>query len=203
MRSGRVSLHSVLRAFDESEFGPRNTLNLRESLPSAADAKFRVQAWLRERQVGGATDVLIITGRGNQSPNGVSPVREAVLGLMPSLRRRGIISEWKEHSPGSVVVKLASIKALLEAPRRRRHREESLTSPPPQTLQNLDPATIELLRRLAIRSLESLGVRDPEDFVEEEMLAKFNSLAAGVRAGVEGEVRLRAAINSALDQLDD
>jgi hypothetical protein len=203
MRSGRVSLHSVLRAFDESEFGPKNTLNLRESLPSAADAKFRTETWLRERQVGGATEVLIITGRGNQSPNGISPVREAVLGLMHSLRRRGIVTEWKEHSPGSVVVKLGSIKALLEAPRRRRHRGESMVSPPPQALQNLEPATIELLRRLAIRSLESLGVRDPRAFVEEEMLAKFNSLAASIRAGADGEVRLRAAINAALDQLDD
>jgi hypothetical protein len=203
MRSGRVSLHSVLRAFDESEFGPKNILNLRESLPSAADAKFRAETWLRERQVSGATEVLIITGRGNQSPNGISPVREAVLGLMHSLRRRGIVAEWKEHSPGSVVVKLGSIKALLEAPRRRRHREESMMSPPPQPLQNLEPATIELLRRLAIRSLESLGVRDPRAFVEEEMLAKFNSLASSVRAGADGEVRLRAAINAALDQLDD
>ncbi|HEX2692622.1 MAG TPA: hypothetical protein VHL12_01105 [Gemmatimonadaceae bacterium] len=203
MRSGRVSLHSVLRAFDESEFGAKNTLNLRESLPSPADAKFRVEAWLRERQIGGATEVLVITGRGNQSPNGVSPVREAVIAMMPSLRRRGIVTEWKEHSPGSVIVKLGSIKAMLEAPRRRRHREESPAPAPPQALQNLEPATFDLLRRLAIRSLESLGVRAREDFIEEEMLAKFNSLAASVRPGVEGEARLRAAISAALDQLDD
>src|SRR3954470_5015345 len=203
MRSRRVSLHSVLRAFDESEFGPKNTLNLRESLPSAADARFRAESWLRERQVSGATEVLIITGRGNQSPNGVSPVRESVVGLMPLLRRRGVVAEWKEHSPGSIVVKLGSIKALLEAPRRRRPRGETQQSPHPESLESLEPATIELLRRLAIRSLESLGVRDPKDFVESEMLAKFNSLAAGVRPGVEGETRLRAAINNALDQLDD
>ena len=193
----------MLRAFDESEFGPKNTLNLRESLPSAADARFRAEAWLRERQVSGATELLIITGRGNQSPNGVSPVREAILGLMPLLRRRGVVAEWKEHSPGSLVVKLGSIKSLLEAPRRRRARGETQVSPHPESLENLEPATIELLRRLAIRSLESLGVRDPTDFVESEMLAKFNSLAAGVRPGVDGETRLRAAINNALDQLDD
>src|SRR3982751_5403188 len=105
MRPRKVSLHSVLRAFDESEYGPKNTLNLRESLPSPADARFRAEAWLRERQVSGATEALIITGRGNQSPNGVSPVRDAVLGLMPLLRRRGVIAEWREHSPGSLVVK--------------------------------------------------------------------------------------------------
>jgi hypothetical protein len=56
---------------------------------------------------------------------------------------------------------------------------------------------------LAVRSLESLGIREPEDFVEAEMLSKFNSLAAGVDPGVEGEARLRDAIVAALDQLDD
>ena len=203
MRSRRVSLHSLLRGFDESEFGSKNTLNLRESLPSPADARFRAEAWLRERQVGGAAEVLIITGRGNQSPNGVSPVRQAIHGLMPLLRRRGVVAEWKEHSPGSLVVTLASIKALLEAPRRRRTRGDAHSSPQPEPLKNLDAATIELLRRLAIRSLESLGVRKPENFVESEMLAKFNSLAAGIKPGVEGEARLRSAINTALEQLDD
>jgi hypothetical protein len=62
---------------------------------------------------------------------------------------------------------------------------------------------LALLRRLAVRSLESLGVRHPEKFVETEMLAKFNSLAAGIVSGVEGEARLREAISAALDQLDD
>jgi hypothetical protein len=56
---------------------------------------------------------------------------------------------------------------------------------------------------LAVRSLESLGIREPEDFVEAEMLLKFNFLAAGVDPGVEGEARLRDAIVAALDQLDD
>jgi hypothetical protein len=203
MRRGRVSLHSVLRAFDESEFGPKNTLNLREPLPSAADARFRAEAWLRERQVGGASEVLIITGRGNQSPNGVSVVRDGILGLMPSLRRRGVVAEWREHSPGSVVVKLGSIRSLLEAPRRKRERGATQELQSPAPLANLESATIELLRQLAIRSLESLGVRKPENFVESEMLAKFNSLAAGIKPGIEGEARLRSAIKSALDQLDD
>jgi hypothetical protein len=203
VRPGRVSLHSVLRAFDESEFGPKNILNLRESLPSVADARFRAEAWLRERQVAAAAEVLIITGRGNQSPNGVSPIREAILGLMPSLRRRGVVAEWKEHSPGSLVVKLGSIRSLLEAPRRKRERGEAQVSPSPASLVNLEPETIRLLRQLATRSLESLGVRKPGGFVESEMLAKFNSLAGGIKPGVEGEARLRAAIKTAIDQLDD
>jgi hypothetical protein len=67
----------------------------------------------------------------------------------------------------------------------------------------LETSTLSLLRKLAIRSLESLGVRDPTNFVETEMLSKFNALAAGITPGAEGEARLREAITTALDQLDD
>jgi hypothetical protein len=203
VRSRRVPLHSVLGALDEATFGLKNILNLRESLPTAADARFRVEAWLRERQVSRAGEVLVITGRGNQSPNGVSPVREAIVGLLPSLRRRGVVSEWREHSPGSFVVKLGSISSLLEAPRRKRERKPSTPIPTPRSLVGLEGSTLSLLRRLAVRSLESLGVRDPASFVEAEMLSKFNSLAAGVTPGAEGEVRLRDAIKDALEQLDE
>jgi hypothetical protein len=203
MRSGRVSLHSVWKAFDEAEFGPKNTLNLRESLPTAADARLRTEAWLRERQVSRASEVLVITGRGNQSPGGVSAVRAAIVALLPLLRRRGVVSEWREHSPGSFVVKLGSISSLLDAPRRKRDRMPMPAPADPKALSVLDPSTLSLLRRLAVRSLESLGVRDPEKFVEAEMLSKFNSLAGGVVPGVEGEARLREAISVALEQLDE
>jgi hypothetical protein len=70
-------------------------------------------------------------------------------------------------------------------------------------LRGLERPTIELLRRLAIRSLESLGMREPEKFIESEMLSKFNSLAAALKPGAEGEARLREAIKAALEQLDD
>jgi hypothetical protein len=203
VRSRRTPLHSVLNALDEATFGLKNILNLRESLPTAADARFRVEAWLRERQVSRAGEVLVITGRGNQSPNGVSPVREAVVALLPSLRRRGVVSEWREHSPGSFVVTLGSISSLLEAPRRKRERKPSTPIPTPRSLEGLESSTLSLLRRLAVRSLESLGVRDTASFVEAEMLSKFNSLAAGVTPGKEGEVRLRDAIKDALEQLDE
>jgi hypothetical protein len=203
MRSGRISRSSILRAFDEVEFGAKNTLNLRESLPTAADARFRVEAWLRERQISRAAEVLVITGRGNQSPNGISAVREAILSLLPSLRRRGVVAEWREHSPGSFVVKLGSISSLLEAPRRRRDRTPIAPEINPESLKSLERSTLELLRRLAIRTLESLGIREPEKFVEAEMLAKFHSLAGGIDSGEQGEARLRDAIKAALDQLDD
>ncbi|MFL5554591.1 MAG: hypothetical protein ACJ78D_02260 [Gemmatimonadaceae bacterium] len=203
MRSGKVSLHSVLKGFDEAEFGAKNTLNLRESLPTAADARYRAEAWLRERQISRASEVLLITGRGNQSPGGVSAVRTAIVSLLPSLRRRGVVAEWREHSPGSFVVELASISALLDAPRRKRDRGAKETVPDPHALQALDDSTLSLLRTLAQRSLESLGIREWEKFLEEEMLSKFNSLAASITPGPEGEARFREAIAAALDQMDE
>ena len=203
MRSGKTPLHTVWKAFDEARFGQKNTLNLRESLPTAADARFRTEAWLRERQVSRAGEVLVITGRGNQSPNGISPVREAILALLPLLRRRGVVSEWKEHSPGSFVVRLGSITSLLDAPRRKRDSKSSRPVSNPKSLEGLESSTLSLLRRLAIRSLESLGIREPAAFIEAEMLSKFNSLAGGIRPGPEGEVRLRDAITAALDYLDE
>src|SRR5258706_5233166 len=102
MRSGKVSLHSVWKAFDEAEFGPKNILNLRESLPTAADARFRAEAWLRERQVSRVNEVLLITGRGNQSPGGISAVRAAIVALLPALRRRGVVIEWRAPPPRGV-----------------------------------------------------------------------------------------------------
>jgi hypothetical protein len=149
------------------------------------------------------SEVLVITGRGNQSPNGVSPVREAIVALLPSLRRRGVVSEWREHSAGSFVVKLASISSLLDAPRRKRDRNSDTTASNPKALEGLEASTLALLRRLAVRSLESLGVRDPTNYVEAEMLSKFNSLAGGITPGTEGETRLREAIAAALDHLDE
>jgi hypothetical protein len=203
MRSGKVSLHSVWKALDEAEFGPKNILNLRESLPTAADARFRAEAWLRERQVSRANEVLLITGRGNQSPGGISAVRAAIVALLPALRRRGIVIEWREHTPGSFVVKLGSISSLLDAPKRKRDRALVAKPADPRSLAELESSTLLLLRRLAVRSLESLGVRQPEKFVDAEMLSKFNSLAGGVAPGVEGEARLREAISTALEQLDE
>ena len=203
MRSSKVSIHPVLKGFDEANFGVKNILNLRESLPTVADAQFRAEAWLRERQISGAGEVLIITGRGNQSPGGVSAVRAAIVSLMPSLRRRGVVAGWREHSPGSFAVKLGLISSLLAAPRRKRDRAAQTELPDPQVLAALDSSTLTLLRRLAIRSLENLGVREPGKFVEAEMLTKFSSLASGIPSGEGSEAKLRGAIAAALEQLDE
>ena len=203
MPSGKASSRPVWKAFDEATFGPKNTLNLRETLPTAADARFRTESWLRERQVSKAGDVLVITGRGNNSPGGISAVRETVTALLPQLRRKGVVSDWREHSPGSFVVKLAPITALLEAPLRKRDQKIGPVIANPVSLSALESSTLALLRRLAMRSLESLGVRDPENFLESEMISQFEKLAGGITSGSDGERKLQAALISALDLLDD
>lgn len=191
----------IQKAFDELRFGPLRTLNLREHLPTADEARARTESWLRTKQVERAGEVLVITGRGNHSENGVSVVRQTVLALFPSLRRRNVITSWEEHTPGSFVVALAPMQSLFEAPRRRREPEQ----PPgvPDTLDALDRDTLALLRRLAVTSLTILGVHDYERFVESEMTAKFSALSAAVADSDDPEAELRAAIRRALDELDE
>src|SRR5687767_11661916 len=203
MSSDNTPLHNLWRAFDEAQFSASNTLNLRESLPTVDDARFRTEQWLRERQVSRAGKVLLITGRGNNSPDGVSPVREGIRNLFPLLRRKGVVTEWKEHSPGAFVISLAPISTLLDAPRRRRDRNNVPAMVTPASIQALEPATIVLLRKLAQRSLEVLGAQVTDNFLEAEMLSKFSALAAGIQPGRDGELRLREAMIEALDDLDD
>jgi len=132
----------------------------------------------------------------------VSAVRSAILALLPALRRRGVVTEWQEHTPGSVVVRLGSITSMLEAPRRKRDRDSQPPVQDPKALTALESSTLSLLRRLAIRSLESLGAHVPEKFVEAEMLSQFNTLAGIVSPGEGSEARLRQAISAALEQID-
>ena len=194
-----LSRPSLEHAFDEARFGPTRTLNLRASLPSREEATARAEAWLREKQMSRAGEVLVITGRGSRSEGGVSVVREAVVKLLASLRRRGVVAEVVEHTPGSFAVKLAPLTALRAAPRRRREG----ASPPradPESLAGLSSETRELLRRLATRALEDLGVRNPAPFVEKEMLSQFALIAAAVPEGPDRERRLRDAIAAVLEE---
>lgn len=192
---------AVFRAFDELHFGPDRTLNLRASLPTAADAAARAEAWLREKQAATAGEVLLITGRGNRSLGGVSPVREAVVKLLASLRRRGVVAMVQEHTPGSFVVALAPMKALWDAPRRR--REQAPPPPDPPSLAALSASTRALLRRLAACSLDALGLRYTERFIETEMLRQFSRLAAAVPAGAERERWLEHALLRAIAEYED
>ena len=197
----RRRVAAVRQALDEARFGSERTLNLRASLPKPPEAVARAEAWLRQQQVDRAGEVLVITGRGLQSPGGISVVREAVVKLLGSLKRRGVVAEHREHTPGSFVVTLAPMSALLGAPARR--REPRIVSPVPPSLEALDPETRVLLERLARRAIESLGVRDSEPYVEAEMLRQFGAIAQGVPEGQDREERLQRAVRKTLEELDD
>lgn len=195
-------ISGLQQAFDEVRFGASRTLNLRTSLPTASEAAQRVESWLRQHQVQQSGDVLVITGRGNSSEGGVSVVRESSIRVFHELRRKGVISGFAEHTPGSFVVTLAPMSAMLDAVKRR--REQASPPPPatPPTLAALDEETRQLLRTLAELSLDSLGMRDRESFVEGEMLRLFGSLAGTVPEGPDRERRLRRAITAAMSEYD-
>ncbi len=189
-------------AFDAVRFAPDCILNLRASFPTGADAAYRAESWLRERQASGAREVLIITGRGQGSTDGVAVVREAVARCFPGLRRTGVIAAAREHDPGSFVVELATLQALVGAPRRRHHPRPE-PSRDAVVLNGLDPELLELLRRLAIVALEALGVHGPsESFVTDEMARHFSRLVQGVPAGEDPGAALRPLLEHALDEYD-
>ena len=196
----RHRLVELKHALDEARFGSERTLNLRASLPTVQEALRRAEAWLRERQVAGATEVLVITGRGNSSEDGHSVVRESVAKLLRTLRRQGVVDDSAQHTPGSFVVVLAPTRRLWEAPRRKKDAPRSPS--PAAPLPGLDPATAVLLRELASRSLAALGVQDPTVFLEKEMATQFAALLRGLPDGPDREARLRDAIQRALNDDD-
>jgi hypothetical protein len=198
--SRRVGLKGLRQAFDEARFGAQRTLNLRESLPTPENAAARTEAWLRQQQVDRAEEVLIITGRGNHSDSGVSVVRDAIVRLFHVLKRRGVISGHEEHTPGSFVVTPAPMSALWESPRRNRGRGVALPPATPPSLDDLDDETRVMLRNLAERALEGLGLKDTATFLQGEMLRQFGAIGATVGDAPGREARLRTAIRAALDQ---
>lgn len=191
----------VWRAFDEAAFGPERTLDLHVARPTVAEAVTRTEQWLRQQQVARAGEVLVITGRGAHSPEGISPVRAGVLKHFHSLRRRGVVRAWHEHTAGSFVVELAPVSALFEQLGRRREPHHPAVADPAE-LRGVSPGTRAALRRLALRSIEALGVRDPERYLEGEMLKQFTALAAALPAEGDRDRALRTAAENALEELD-
>ena len=188
-----------MSALDELRFGSQRTLNLRESLPSALEATRRVESWLREHQVKGSKEVLVITGRGNQSVGGIAVLRGAVEKLLFSLRRRGIVAAHHNHNPGAFVVELAPLRALVDAPARRREKPVASTH---TELHGLSRDTVLLLRDLAERSLDALGVAHAEPRIADEMGRHLRAILPGLSAGGDMEERLRAALRSAVAEYD-
>ena len=201
MQRGKPKLTALWHALDEAVFGSERTLNLRELLPSAAEARARTETWLRGRQVTKPEEVLIITGRGNQSSGGIGVIRKEVLAMMPALRRRGIVESWREHSPGSLIVKLAPTSALFAAPRRRRGAVSEAAETDDSSLSGLEPETTTMLRQLALRNLDNLGVDHETEFVRQEMQRIFSTLMAAMPNTERSEVRLRSSIRNALEEI--
>ena len=194
-------LKGLQQAFDEVEFGASRTLNLRASFPTASEAARRVETWLRQHQAQQSGSVLIITGRGNNSEGGVSVVRETSIRVFHELRRKGVIAEFSEHTAGSFVVTLAPMSAALATGARREQPSQPALAAPP-TLSALDEETRKLLRALAEHSLDALGMREREPFLENEMLRLFGTLAATLEDGPDREQRLRIAIAAAMSEYD-
>lgn len=198
----RRNTPSVLRAFDEAAFGPSRTLNLRSSLPTAAEATARTESWLRERQVSLGGTVLVITGRGKSSEGGVSVLKPAVEHLLFSLRRRGVVTEWREHNEGSLVVSLAPVSALFSAPKRK--QEAVVQRAAPGSLAGLSPRIVELLHDVAVRSLNHLGITAPgRGFIEDEMVRTFANISRALPPANDREQTLEAALRRALAELEE
>lgn len=200
MPRGKPKLTALWRALDEAAFGSERTLNLRELLPSAAEARTRTEVWLRARQVTKPEEVLIITGRGNQSAGGIGVIRREILAMMPGLRRRGIVESWREQSPGSLIVKLAPTSSLFSAPKRRRSKENSEEGRTDRVLEGLDQTTSTMLRHLALRNLDALGINHDDEFVQQEMEQIFSTLTSALPPGARTEEALRSSIQNALDE---
>lgn len=170
---------------------------------SGDESAARVDTWLRSKQVELTGEVLIITGRGAGSPDGVPVVKEATRRVLNRLRRSGVIQSFGEDTPGSFIVRLAPLRSLLEAPARRSSPKRS----PPRrgpSIQGLRPETRNRLHYLASRAIDSLGIRDPtESQIGVEMERQFSMIARTAPAGVDADKWVDSAITRALREYED
>lgn len=192
----------IQRAFDEARFGPSRTLNLRDSLPTGAEAVRRAEVWLRGKQVELSGELLVITGRGNQSAGQVAVVREEVRKLLAVLKRRGVVAESREHNPGAFIVRLAPMRSLFAAASSAGIAEPARADP--TALAGLAERTRDRLRLLASYSLDALGIRDSgAQFIEREMLRHYSLLSDGLANVGDREAMFAAAIDRAIAEYDE
>ena len=187
---------------DELRFGPQRTLNLREGLPSADEAVRRADRWLREQQVNGSREVLVITGRGAHSVGGIAVVRPAIEKLLFSLRRQGVVASHGDHTPGAFVVQLAPLRALVDAPNRRRERRRSSR---PVGIHGLSATAMDLLRQVAERSLDALGVAPDDVRIADEMHRYLSLIGPSLPLAATGpalDTHLQAALRAVLAEFD-
>jgi hypothetical protein len=187
-----------LASLERARFGPLRTLNVRASMLSGEESARRVESWLRSKQVEITGEVLIITGRGSGSIGGVPVVKEATQRVLARLRRAGVIQTFGEDTPGSFVVQLATIRSLLEAPKRR---EKHQPASPRKTsgIQGLRSETRNQLRYLAGRAIDALGVKKAtESQINVEMERQFSVIVRTAPTGVDTDKWLESAISRAL-----
>lgn len=186
------------RGLERLRFGPRRTLNVREAGLSGDAAARRVDGWLRSRQVELEGDVLIITGRGAGSQDGIAVVREATLATLRALRRSGVVQVIQEDTAGSFVVTLAPLRTMLEAATRRRAPAPA-TLPVGASMQGLPSDALRALSELAKASLAALGIGDGhEALLRDEMERQFSLLVRSAPVEADTDAWLRRAILRAL-----
>ena len=194
--------NALYRAFDEAQFGEGRTLNLRDGLPSGPDAATRAEAWLRLKQVEGAREVLIITGRGAHSVGAVPVVRAHVTKRLARLRRAGVVASTKEHSPGSYIVCLAPVSAMLTASQQPQRSKNSRVVSTPATA-DVTPATRQIVHHLAVRTLASLGIHaTTRAMVADEMERQVELLTRAMPDDADREQWIRDAALRVLNDLD-
>jgi len=192
----RTSLERVL-------FGPLRTLNVRASRLTGQESAARVESWLRSKQVELTGEVLVITGRGAGSLEGIPVVKEATQRVLDRLRRLGVITSYGEDTPGSFIATLAPLRSLLEAPARRKTPAPASSRRTPSIL-GIKPETRERLRYLATRAIEALGVKAAsEEQLASEMARQFSVIARTAPSGVDADKWIDGAITKALNEYID
>ena len=185
-------------SLERARFGPLRTLNVRASMLTGDESAARVEAWLRSKQVELTGDVLVITGRGAGSLGGIPVVKDATRRVLNRLKRLRVIDAYGEDTPGSFIVTLAPLRALLEAPARR-NTPVRAPSPGRPGILGLKPETRDRLRYLAARAIDALGVKGAsESQLDNEMERQFSMIARTAPAGSDADKWVDSAITRAL-----
>jgi hypothetical protein len=97
------------------------------------------------------------------------------------------------------------VTTLLGAPKRNRERENDsgeIALVTPASLAALEPETLAQLRRLAVLTIQSLGVDNSGPFIEDEMQRVFATLTITLPVSTDREGTLQRAIKSAIEELE-
>ena len=187
------------QAFDEVRFGARARSTCARRCRRRMRPPTRTEAWLRQQQVERADEVLIITGRGNNSDGGVSVVREAVIRLFTSLQATRRRQRARGAHAGSFVVTLAPVSALWESPKRNRGRGVAPPPPTPPSLDDLDDETRDTAarsRRARARRTRREGHRDVSPGRNAQAVRRDRGDASAMRPAAKRDSARRSAPRS-------